>query len=316
MAELIDKRLLFITGKGGVGKTSISIALALVAARQGKRTLLCEIDDKGEVASLLETHKASYQPRQVQPDLWVMLMETESSLREYLSFYIRLPASLPLGPLATAFDFIANAAPGAKEILTIGKLTHEVHENNYDLVIVDSPATGHVLGNLIAPKAINDLVNFGMVKDQTQWMLDILSDPFQTGVCVVTTPEEMPVNETIELSRKIISDTTIPLAAVIVNRVLPELFSKGERQVFNLVANLIKSDKVTKDANTDTVLGLFEAADLLLELRSNSNAHLEFLNQNLPLNIPILHLPYLFSPSQGLNLVNELRDVLSQELGF
>ncbi len=314
MSELLDKRLLFITGKGGVGKTSISTALALVASGQGKRTLLCEIDDKGEIASLLGVPKTSYHPKQLQRDLWVMLMETESSLREYLNFYIRLPSSLPLGPLAKAFDFIASAAPGAKEILTIGKLTHEVHENNYDLVIVDSPATGHVMGNLIAPKAINDLISFGMIKEQTQWMLDILSDPFQTGVCVVTTPEEMPVNETIELSKKIISDTTVPLASVIVNRVLPELFSKTERQVFDSVGNLVKNSK--RSPNYDLFLDLFRASELALELRSNNNVHLEFLNHNLPLDVPILHLPYLFSPSKGSTMIDELKDVLSQELGF
>ena len=108
-----------------------------------------------------------------------------------------------IGPLARTLDFVANAAPGVKEILTVGKLAWEVREQHYDLVVVDASASGHIVGQLAAPDAIKELVQVGLVRDQTGWMMDILGDPAQTGVVIVAAPEEMPVQETIELAGRL-----------------------------------------------------------------------------------------------------------------
>ena len=129
-----------------------------------------------------------------------MSMDTEASLREYLKLHLRIPVVGRIGPLAKAFDFVATAAPGVREILTVGKLCWEVREPHYDLVVVDAPASGHIIGQLAAPQAINDLVKVGLIRSQTDWMLDILSDARQTGLVAVCTPEEMPVSETLELT--------------------------------------------------------------------------------------------------------------------
>ncbi|MEO7429973.1 MAG: ArsA family ATPase, partial [Acidimicrobiales bacterium] len=196
MTDLLDRKLLFVTGKGGVGKTTIAASLALLAAQRGKRTLVGEIDAKGNLADFYETGPTSFKEREVSPGLWAMSMNTEESLKEYLSLQLKIPLVARLGPLAHMFDFVANAAPGVKEILTVGKFLWEVRERHYDLVVVDAVATGHIAGQLAAPQAIQELVQVGMVRDQTGWMLDILADPAQTGVVIVAAPEEMPVNET------------------------------------------------------------------------------------------------------------------------
>ena len=107
-------------------------------------------------------------------------MDTEASLREYLKLHLRIPVVGRIGPLAKAFDFVATAAPGVREILTVGKLCYEVRERHYDLVVVDAPASGHIIGQLAAPQAINDLVKVGLIRTQTDWMLDILSDAQKT----------------------------------------------------------------------------------------------------------------------------------------
>ena len=167
------------------------------------------------------------------PGLFAMSMDTEESLKEYLSLQLKIPLVARLGPLARTFDFVANAAPGVKEILTIGKFLWEVRERSYDLVVVDAVATGHITGQLAAPQAIQELVQVGMVRDQTGWMLDILGDPAQTGVVIVAAPEEMPVNETLELADRLAEETVVDLAAVVANRVLPELFGRGEEEVFD-----------------------------------------------------------------------------------
>src|ERR1700758_1405295 len=194
---LLDLRLVFVTGKGGVGKTTVAAGLAQLAAEHGKRVLVCETDAKGDVPSLFDAPPTDFTPKEIAPGIWSMSMDTEASLREYLKLHLRIPVVGRIGPLAKAFDFVATAAPGVREILTVGKLCWEVKERHYDLVVVDASATGHIVGQLAAPQAINSLVQVGLIRSQTDWMLEILSDPSRTGLVIVATPEEMPVNETI-----------------------------------------------------------------------------------------------------------------------
>jgi len=229
---LLDRRLLFVTGKGGTGKTSVTAALALLGAQRDKRVLACEVDAKGNLADFYETSRLDFRPRQVQPGLFAMSMSTEESLQEYLRLQLHLPAVARIGPLARAFDFVATAAPGVREILTVGKLAYEARERHYGLVVADSAASGHVVGQLVAPRAIDELVRVGPIHDQTGWMLGVLADPAITGLVIVTTPEEMPVNETIELVGRVRDETDVDLAAIVVNRVLPELFSRADEEVF------------------------------------------------------------------------------------
>ncbi len=230
--DLLDLRLVFVTGKGGVGKTTVAAGLAQLAAEHGKRVLVCEVDAKGDVTALFEAPPTDFTPREIAPGVWSMSMDTEASLREYLKLHLRIPVVGRIGPLAKAFDFVATAAPGVREILTVGKFCWEVREPHYDLVVVDAPASGHIVGQLAAPQAINDLVKVGLIRSQTDWMLDILSDPRQTGLVAVCTPEEMPVSETLELVQRVREETTVRMSAVVVNRVLPELFGQREEEIF------------------------------------------------------------------------------------
>ena len=181
VVDLLDRKLLFVTGKGGVGKTSVAAALGLLAASHGKRSLVCEVDAKGDLAFAFETDRLRFKPREAQPGLWAMAMDTEQSLREYLHLQLHLPLVGRIGPLARSLDFVASAAPGVKEILTVGKLTYEVRRGSFDIVIVDAEASGHIVAQLAAPETIAGLVQVGVVRDQTRWMLDILNDPAAHG---------------------------------------------------------------------------------------------------------------------------------------
>ena len=153
-ADLLDHKLLFVSGKGGVGKSTVAAALALLASQRGMRTLACEIDAKGNLADFFEAGPTDYTPREVQPNLYAMSMDTEASLQEYLRLQMRLPAIARIGPLARAFEFVATAAPGVREILTVGKPVWEVREGNFDLVVVDAAATGHIVGQLARGRAL------------------------------------------------------------------------------------------------------------------------------------------------------------------
>lgn len=312
---LLDRRLLFVTGKGGVGKTSVASALGLLAANHGKRTLVCEVDAKGNLSDFFGVGPLSFDATEVRHDLWAMAMDTEASLREYLKLQLKVPMLARMGPLARTFDFVANAAPGVKEILTVGKLTWEVRERHFDLVVVDASATGHVVGQLAAPVAINDLVKVGLVRSQTDWMIDILTDATTTGVVVVTAPEEMPVVETLELIGRLRSETEIDVAGVVVNRVLPELFARGEEEIF---------DRLRTPAGTsvlDDVLGpgvesVLQGAELAVRMRRSRVPHMERLREGLPSELPVLYLPYLFHRSHGVRATARIAEALGEELGF
>jgi len=313
MVGLLDRRLLFVTGKGGVGKTTVAAGLALYAAEHGRRTLVCEMDAKGDVAAYFETGPTTFTAREVFPSLWAMSMDTEASLREYLRLNLRIPVVGRIGPLAKAFDFVATAAPGVREILTVGKFCFEVREKHYDLVVVDASATGHIVGQLAAPQAINDLVKVGLIRSQTDWILEILSDPLTTGLVIVTTPEEMPVNETIELAGRVATETSVELAAVIVNRVLPELFGRNEETVFNELCTPAVSAELKKLVRNDPS-PVLDAARLAVTLRRTRAEHLARLREGIDPVVPMMYLPFLFTRLHGLRTLRQVAMSLGEEL--
>ncbi|HEX5367350.1 MAG TPA: ArsA family ATPase [Acidimicrobiales bacterium] len=313
--DLLDRRLVFVTGKGGVGKTTIAAGLGQLASSQGRRTLLCEVDAKGSLAGAFEAGPTEFRERRIGPGLWAMSMDTEASLREYLALQLRLPRLSRLGPLARTFDFVANAAPGVREILVVGKLCHEVRERHYDLVVVDAPASGHIVGHLAAPQAIQGLVKVGAVRDQTGWMLDILHDPARTAVVIVATPEEMPVNETLELADRLTTETRVDVAAVVANRVLPELFGRGEEEAFRALR-----DPEAVGALADAVGGpvdhVLRAADLAVRMRRTRAEHLAELRAGLGPGVDLLYVPELFQRTHGVRATRQVAAALSAELGY
>ena len=312
---LLDRRLLFVTGKGGVGKTTTAAAFALLAASHGKRVLVGEVDAKGNLADFFSTSPTAFAPREVQPNLHAMTLDPEESLKEYLSLQLKLPMVARIGPLARIFEFVATAAPGVKEVLTIGKFLWEVDSGRWDLVIVDAVASGHIVGQLAAPQAINELVHVGMIRQQTDWMVDMLSDASRTGLAIVATPEEMPVNETIELVDRLGNETTIDLAAVVVNRVLPELFGRGEEEVFERLeapdgrAALVAAAGASAEP-------LVDAARLAVTLRRTRAGHLDDLRSSLPASVPLLYVPELFTRAHGLRATRLVAEALGAELGY
>ena len=317
MTELLDRRLLFFTGKGGVGKTSVAAAAALLAAERGKQVLLVEVDAKGNLTSRFDHRPVGFQPELIHPGVHAMQMRTEASLREYLKLHVRVPVLGGVGPLAHVLEFVANAAPGVKEILTVGKICFEVSESiegraAWDLVIVDAAASGHVIAQLDSPRAIRELVQVGPVRNQTEWMVDLLADPTVTALNVVTTPEEMPVNETCELVERARNELQVTLGAVVVNRVLPAVFTRDEEPVFEALREPA-AEAVLREQVGEGATKVLDAARLASKLRASRAPHLARLRTDL--DLPLLYLPQLFIRDNGLEATRSLAAALGEELG-
>src|SRR3954447_14923021 len=224
VAFLLDKRLVFVTGKGGVGKTTVSACLARVAARRGKRVIVCELaagdrsHDEVEVA--LGIHEIAVDP--------------EVAMREYLTDQVGGPLSKVMTS-SRIFMYLAAAAPGLRELLMIGKVwdlaqldRRRTGDTPYDLVILDAPATGHALGMLRTPRTFRDVARVGPISRQAGQIDAFLTNPDLTGIVAVAAPEEMPVNETIDFIAALDDEMHLKPDAVVVNGVYPDRFRDEE----------------------------------------------------------------------------------------
>ena len=302
---LLDRRFLVVTGKGGVGTTSVAAALAVAAARTGKSVLLCEVQPGGGAGPAVGVDDPGYDPvPSTTPGLSVMAMDTERSVRDFVKVMTRVPLPVDSGPLARILDFVASAAPGVREILTVGKLAHDVRERHYDLVVMDGPPTGHVVGHLAATEGIIEIAGNGLLGRQAKWMRQILHDPAITGAVVCATPEELPVAEALDLIGRLDEETGVEVGAVVLNAVRPPaLRAEAEARVAAAAAARPDGDPL------GTVL---DAAVLAGRLRAAGAEAAATLRDGLTL-API-PLPLVVDASSDAEVVRELADAVAAEL--
>jgi anion-transporting ArsA/GET3 family ATPase len=220
---MLDKRLLIVSGKGGVGKSAVTAGLALLAQRRGQRVLAMEMGSPGGLSAHFGTGALAFQPREVRPGLHAMQMVRSDALLEYLSIQLNIRGVSGFGPFARAFDALATTAPGIREIITIGKAIWEVKEDRWDIVIADAPPTGQIGSFVRAPLTIAELVPGGKVRAQADMMRDMLADEATTEMILVTLPEELPTTETVETLDWLKSEQVVASPVLIANRVLDEL---------------------------------------------------------------------------------------------
>jgi anion-transporting ArsA/GET3 family ATPase len=321
LEEFFEPKILIVSGKGGVGKTTISAALALVAARQGRRVCVAEVDRKGTLARLLGGTTVGYQPAELTSGVWGMNIVPEDALREYLEVQYHIKRVSKAFTGSHLLDYVTTAAPGLKDILVLGKIWFLENGRSsgpvrdFDTIIVDAPAAGHMLSFLEAPMGLSDAVGTGPIRRQSDWLIEMLRDPKRTRVHLVTLPEEMPVAETTETAAALKDRVRIASGSVIANGVYSELFSRAEATAVN---NLIDSgdfselravaDTVGLDLDHEDIESVVKYARFLLARRSIQAKHLKTLRAGV--DEPIVELPFLFSAGLALPDVENLADAI------
>ena len=225
---------MIVTGKGGVGKSTVSAALALLAARAGKRVLVCEVNAQERIAPLLGAPPSGGAVREVLPGLSSVDVNPHDAMREYGLMVLKFRTIYDAVFENRLVRYFVRMVPSLAELVMLGKILHEAKARErggwprWDLVVVDAPATGHAVQLLRVPSALVDTVPGGPLRHDAEWMQAMLLDPAHTSLAIVTLPEEMPVNEAIELDAQVRSVLGIHRGALFVNAMPSTRFTAEE----------------------------------------------------------------------------------------
>ncbi|MDO8461855.1 MAG: ArsA family ATPase [Deltaproteobacteria bacterium] len=300
MSTLLDKKLLIVSGKGGVGKTTVASALAVFLARQKKRVLLAEIQSQGQVAGLFGHSSIDSEETPLLPNLWAINICPKKAFEEYVLKQIKYHALYTAVFENRFVRYFLEATPGLSELMCIGKVYSLLSQ--YDCVVVDAPATGHGISLLQIPGIIASAVRVGPLKENAEKIERLLKDEKTTALCLVSLPEEMPVNETVEMFEKAGSELKVPLGPVFINQILSPLFKGEEVALFR---------KWRKEA-----LPLFDPLIQAAILREAQGDRVAFYQKQLRQRLPkatFLEVPFLFSESFGLKELKKISHLLDEE---
>lgn len=306
--NLFDKRLLVVTGKGGVGKSVIASALALLASRRGRNTLLVEMDTDDRFGDLFETRPAGDAIEPLRENVSALNLNPRTVMEEFFRTHIRIRAIYNQILDSRVFNYFYEAAPALKELICLAKVHRLVTETSWwsgrprwDTVVFDAPATGHGLGLLNVPLAASNIL-LGALRTQALKVHDLLRDPQITALNVVTIPEEMPVNEAVMLYRQARDGIGAPLGYLFLNAVFPERFSGDEaHEVERLAGDPAALAATARQAfgpeGEAGAPGLVSAARFALERGALSARYRKEVRERI--DLPLVEVPYLFGERFG-----------------
>ena len=230
MGVLSEQRLWVVSGKGGVGKSTISAALALASARSGLRTLVCEVNVKERISVFLERPEVGPQLTQIDPNLWAVNVQPQEAMREYALMILKFQTIYKAVFENRVVRYFLRFVPSLQELVILGKILFHVQEREpdgrprWDRIVMDAPATGHAISFLSVPQVLLDTVPSGPMAREVHKMRDVLVDPSTTAAVLVSLPEEMPINETIELHQALSGQVRMNTAAAVLNMFVGERF--------------------------------------------------------------------------------------------
>ncbi len=234
-AGLASRSLVMVTGKGGVGKTTVAAALGLRAAAAGRRTIVCEVGDQRRLPRLFGVEDQHGEEVRLRDGLWSTSIDPEPALREWLSRQLGSRQLVDLLARSNLFQYFVAAAPGAKELVTVTKLWELAQAARwrkgaeaYDTVVVDLPASGHGVGLMRTARTFADVARVGPIANQAGAVRDAIEDPAASAMVAVCLPGELPVTETLDLEATIARELRRPVDAIVVNALLDGRFSPEE----------------------------------------------------------------------------------------
>jgi len=296
MSGLLDRRLLLVTGKGGVGKSTVAASLALRLASAGLRTLLCEVNTGGRLGRMLGHREVGADVTKVEPNLSMVDLQPDAAMREYVLSKIRLERVYRAVFENRMVRYFLRFIPALAETVMRGKALWHLRQwpdaaGGFDRIVLDLPATGHALTLLGVPQSLLSALPTGPMASEAGWMRDLLVDPNVTSAVLVSLPEELPVNETLELSQALRSRLRIRVGAVVLNQAVQSRFGQEARSAL-----------AGRPGLTALVQGWEEDA-------RRTEASRERLRE---IDAPLVQLPRLVTPQLGRGELVSLGDLLAE----
>jgi anion-transporting ArsA/GET3 family ATPase len=309
---MLERKLLVVTGKGGVGKTTVAAALGLVASQRGLRTIVVEVGEQARLPELfsLAGNEAGVETR-LEEGLSSISIDPDRALLEWLQ---RLGGRVSGRVLASSstFHYFAAAAPGAKELVSMVKIWELTQGERwrrraaqYDLVVLDAPATGHALGMLHSPRTFGAIARVGPIARQSQQLRELLENPTLSSYVAVAQPTEMAVTETLELNAGLRERVGRELEAVVVNALLPQRFTVAE---LRRIARLNGAEPAAGDRVVRSAALAARAVHNRARFQHNQLARLR------RRRFEVVGVPFLFTAELDLPAVRRLADQLARKV--
>jgi anion-transporting ArsA/GET3 family ATPase len=298
--------VVIVAGKGGVGKTTVTAALAVAAARAGSSVLVVEIEGKSGLATMFGVEALSYDELDLDSGIRARFLTPDAALVDYLESHGMKRISKRL-IASGALEVVSTAVPGMKDILVLGKVKSLDEMRAADLIIVDAPAAGHAVSFLLSPRGLLDAVRVGPINKQAADVVSLLSDPARCQVMLVTLPEETPVSEVIETAYAIEDRAGVALGPVVVNQCFEPLPEGVTASVEDVLADAEASGRFVSEREAND---LARAAAFRSERHAVQHEQIARLGERLPL--PKIELPFLFTPNISRPQVDALAGALTR----
>jgi Mrp family chromosome partitioning ATPase len=299
-------RVVIVAGKGGVGKTTVTAALAITAARAGRSVLIVEVEGKSGLPAMFDAPALGYDEIDLGPGIRARFLTPDAALVDYLVTHGLKRISKRLAS-SGALEVVATAVPGMKDILVLGKVKSIEEARAADLVIVDAPAAGHAVTFLLSARGLLDAVRVGPIRKQAQDVVDLLSDPARCQVMLVTLAEETPVSEVIDTAFAIEDRAGVALGPVVINGCFAPLPVAVSTNAATILDEARRTDRFVSPREADD---LAHAAAFLEERHVLQHEQIQRLRERLPL--PQIELPFVFNPDIARPQLDTLADAFTR----